>query len=191
MKWFDTIYLQILKIIQDRPLININDLDKYQLTDYNALVTTSSANKVIPNMSSNKSKVVSDYLANICPDAFSAEKPQNIAYVLVEGENVISTSPGSKKTVKEHCEFLFIHKLKPLLKECNQMMIMFDDNIKQLDIKCTDEHRYGGNLELLDLSKDHVIDDWNIIFKNKSNKCQFKKNICGLHHAALWISHAV
>ena len=65
---------------------------------------------------------------------------------------------------------------------------MFNDNIKQLDIKSTDEQRYGAQLEILKLSKDHVIDDWNTIFKNKVNKKQFKElftdhimQICGSH----------
>ena len=187
MKWPTFIYnftFQLLKIVQDRPVIQIPDLEQYQITDYNALVTTNSANKIIPNMNSNKSKVVSDYLAHISPDAFTASKPQNIAYVLVEGENVIATSPGSKKTVREHCEFLFIHKLKPLLRNCQEMMIMFDDQHKPLNIKSTD----GGHLEVLDLGNEHVIDDWNVIFKNPQNKRQFKTifvdhimQICGSH----------
>ena len=191
MKWPTFIYnftFQLLKIVQDRPVIQIPDLEQYQITDYNALVTTNSANKIIPNMNSNKSKVVSDYLAHISPDAFTASKPQNIAYVLVEGENVIATSPGTKKTVKEHCEFLFIHKLKPLLRNCQEMMIMFDDQHKPLNIKSTDDIRYGGHLEVLDLTKEHVIDDWNTIFKNPHNKRQFKTifvdhvmQICGSH----------
>lgn len=179
---------KLIKIAQDRPIISMNDLEKYQLTQYNALVTSSDKKDVIPNMNSNKSKVASDYLSKLSPEAFCAEKPQNVGLILIEGENVIATSPGSKKTISEHCEFLFIQKLKPLLQRCNEMMIMFDDSTKHLNIKNTDDQRYAGNEELLILKTDFLIDDWNMIFKNKQNKIQFKKifvdhimQICGSH----------
>ena len=61
---------KLIKISEDRPLIMVNDLEKYQLTDYNALTTTSNEKKVIQNMTCQKLKVVSEYLSKVCPEAF-------------------------------------------------------------------------------------------------------------------------
>ena len=65
---------------------------------------------------------------------------------------------------------------------------MFDDGTKHIDIKNTDDMRYAGYEEILTLTKDSMIDNWNTIFKNKTNKRQFKKifidhvmQICGNH----------
>ena len=77
----------------------IGDIDKYQLTPYNALLTNDGRN-IIPNMNCSKSKVVSDYLVKLCPGAFSADKPTGVKYILIEGENVIATPPGGKKTIR-------------------------------------------------------------------------------------------
>ena len=85
---------KLIKIAEDCPVIRVNDLEKYQLTDHNALTTTSNEKKVIPNMTCQKSKVVSDYLSKVCPEAFCAEKPTDVGFIIVEGENVIASSPG-------------------------------------------------------------------------------------------------
>ena len=65
---------------------------------------------------------------------------------------------------------------------------MFDDGTKHIDIKNTDDMRYAGYEEILTLTNDSMIDNWNTIFKNKTNKRQFKKifidhvmQICGNH----------
>ena len=64
---------------------------------------------------------------------------------------------------------------------------MFDDGTKHIDIKNTDDMRYAGYEEILTLTNDSMIDNWNTIFKNKTNKRQFKKIF--IDHANMWKSH--
>ena len=97
---------KLISVIEDRPLFAPADLNKYQLSEYSALVSPNEAD-VVPNMKSNKSKAVTDYLGKMVPTAFSSEKPVSVDFLIVEGENLIAKGPGIKKTIK-YVYFQFI-----------------------------------------------------------------------------------
>ena len=91
---------KVLNILQDRPLFEVKDIQMYQLSDKTALTSTAGSGEITANMNSSKSKVMHDYFSKVCPSSFSAQKPNNIKLLILEGENVIASAPVKKKTVR-------------------------------------------------------------------------------------------
>ena len=164
---------KVINIIQDRPLIHLNTLHHHQFSDKTAL--TSSSDQIEAYMRGGKSKIITDFFAKTVPDAFKAERPQVTDLIIIEAENVIATAPVKKKTVREHSEYLVDHKIKPYLASCDSLVVMFDDIIQPMRIKNTDDLRYSNEKEVVCMNFDFMLEDWDLIFKNRANKQEFKK----------------
>ena len=165
----------LLKVLHERKVFEITEINKHQLSDFHALVSSSDA-IVKPNMKTDKSKVISCFLTKVVPEAFSSSKPSECGYIILEGENLIATGPGSKKSVKDHIKALFLYKIKPHLCQNSVLVLMFDDrkDLRTNEIKCTEEKRYSTNHYEIDFNENFLIEDWGLIFKNPANKAKFK-----------------
>ena len=167
---------QILRILPMRPICDSADLGNFQLSDYTALTSDSADGG--PNIRSNKSNAFSDFIVKVCPESVSTCQPRinrDTSVTILETENIIACGPGegSKKTVSEHIDALFKHKILPYFSNSQHVVILFDDE-QGKELKMTDMSRYSNNYEKLNVTMNMVIPDWNLIFKNKENKLSFK-----------------
>lgn len=167
---------QILRILPHRPIFQSNEIGKYQLSEYTAL--TSDTINAGPNIRTNKSGAFSDFILKVSPDSVSTIPPtlaRENSVVILEGENIIAAGPGqgSKKTLIEHIDAVFKHRVLPFFSISHHVFFMFDDEVGK-ELKMTDKSRYNNSHEKLSVTSNMIIDDWNTIFKNKENKLKFK-----------------
>ena len=92
--------------------------------------------------------------------------------IILEGENIIASSPSNPRTLKQHVKSLFDFKVKPNFLFCDQVFLMFDDAYEQ-NIKLTGQFRYDETIPYITLSDDYLIEDYSHLFKNR--KTQLKK----------------
>ena len=73
-------------------------------------------------------------------------------------------------------KLLLKFQVKPYFKESSIVSILFDEPMEliEINLKQTDNKRYDNNYKELDLTLNMVVEDWDIILKQKSNKLQFK-----------------
>ena len=68
----------------------MEEIHQYQLTDYNALVKEIDAKgKIVPNLKSNKSSAINDFISKAVPEAFQDERPIT-THIILEGENILA-----------------------------------------------------------------------------------------------------
>ena len=82
---------KLLSILSDRPLIQMSDLNKYQLSPIHSLVKElDSTGKQVPNFRGNKSSAINDFMFKQVPEAFKNERPADVNLVILEGENILA-----------------------------------------------------------------------------------------------------
>ena len=168
---------KLLGIINDRPLIAAKELNHFQFTPINALVSCmDSTGKLIPNLRGNKSSAINNYIRTNVPESFSNDRPSGVDLIILEGENLLACQPSGKKTVEEHIQSLFKYKIKDHFNFAPNILLMFDEDIsdRKDDLKMTAEKRYDNEYQDLQLHANYEITDWAVIFKNQKNKKQFK-----------------
>ena len=86
---------KLLSILSDRPLIQMSDLNKYQLSPIHSLVKElDSTGKQVPNFCGNKSSAINDFMFKQVPEAFKNERPADVNLVILEGENILACQQG-------------------------------------------------------------------------------------------------
>ena len=65
---------KILKILDDRKVIPIGEIGRYQISQHHAL-TDPREKEVKPNVKSSKAKAISNYVVKVCPDSVSRAHP--------------------------------------------------------------------------------------------------------------------
>ena len=183
---------KLIAVLSDRPTINVAELQQYQLTDMMALVKELDVKgNQIPNIRSNKSSAVNDFILRVVPTSFVCYRPQSVDFIILEGENILSSPPFGLRTVEEHIKTLFDSKIKPNFKFATSLFLMFDDanRCQRNDLKLTDKQRYQNGYQDLSFTEKYLIEDYNLLFKNKENKKRLKTIMARiiLQNAADWI----
>ena len=141
---------KLIGVLLDRPIIKTTELHQYQLTDMMALVKELDVKgNPIPFIRPNKASAVNNFIVKVIPSSFICYRPGSVDCIILEGENILSSSPFCTRTVEEHVKILFDCKIQNNFAFSSKVFLMFDDadRCRQSDLKLTDHERYNNDYQ--------------------------------------------